>query len=204
MNSCTHFNETIDVHEGSIICTDCGLVKDNFYYQDRTSLNYFYQNNIKNVDNFLDKFNFSEYFSTNVGKKLPDSSKRNFKKVVSEIYRTVNEDASCLPLKSIMNVTRLKTKQIKSNDIHIFNVEEILEKYTTILDLDFKTCTLIKEKVVKCKNNGFQPLSILGGIIYLHCCEVNKKISMKRIASELGISTISIQRFVKHELSSRC
>lgn len=203
MDVCHHSEEIIDEHEGTIVCTSCGLVKENFYYQDKIEPNRVKQNNFLVVDNFLDKFNFSEYFADDINKKVTKSSNKNMKKIASEIYRTVNEENSCLPLKTIMNVSGLKTKQITSNAIHIFNVEEILEKYTKLLGLDFKTYTVIKEKIITSKNNGFQPLSIVGGFIYLHCQETKKKISMKRIAATLGISSISIQRFVKHEFSSR-
>lgn len=203
MNTCNHSEEIIDVHEGSVVCVGCGLVKENYYYQEHIPQNPEKQNNFLVVDNFLDKFNFTEYFADNINKKLAKSSNKNIKKIASEIYKTANENNSCLPLKSIMNVSGLKTNQIMSNDIHIFNVEEILEKYTKILNLDFKTYTVIKEKIMSSKDNGFQPLSIIGGFIYLHCQEANKKISMKKIASTLGISPISIQRFVKHAFSSR-
>lgn len=203
MSDCNHTEEIIDAREGVFVCIQCGLVKDQFYYQDKVTEKQCNQNNVSIVDNFLDKFNFSEYYSYDVKTKIPSSSKKNLKKVASEIYRTANEENSCLPLKTIMNVSGLKTSQIKCNDIHVFNVEEILEKYTKILGFDFKTYTLIKERIKPYKNNGFQPLSIVGGTIYLHCLENNIKISMKTVASTLGISTISIQRFMKHVLSSR-
>ena len=28
---CSHENEILDTHEGSYVCSDCGLVKDQFY-----------------------------------------------------------------------------------------------------------------------------------------------------------------------------
>jgi len=31
MNLCNHLNEIIDVREGTIVCTDCGIVKDLYY-----------------------------------------------------------------------------------------------------------------------------------------------------------------------------
>ncbi len=201
MDNCAHLNETLDSHENYFVCTDCGLVKDIQYVYEKNPFYQFEQNHYSPVVNILDKFNISEYYSKELNSKT--FKKRGIKYLASQIYKTVNEDNSSLPLKSLMNVTKLKTNQIKSNDIHILDIEKILEKYTTHLNLDFKTYTLIKEKIKLYLNTGFQPLSVIGGVIYLHCREHKKKLSMKTIASVLGISTISIQRFVKHVFSSR-
>lgn len=203
MDNCNHSNEVIDSHEGYIVCTDCGLVKDKYYADEKTFFNPPEENRHSDVVDILDKFNISEYYSKNVTLKIPQKSRKSLQNLASEIYKTVNEDNSCLPLKTLMNVSRLKTRQIKSNDIHILDIENILEKYTNHLGLDFKTYTLIKEKLSLYPNTGFQPLSLIGGVIYLHCYETKKKISMRKIASVLGISAISIQRFVKHVFSSR-
>lgn len=203
MDDCSHLNEIIDCHEGNIVCTDCGLVKDSHFIEEKMSFQQSEHHPNSFLDNILDKFNISEYYGNNITMKLLENSKKSLKHLASEIYKTVNEDSSCLPLKTIMNVSGLKTRQIKSNDIHIVDIKKILEKYTSYLNLDYRTYTLIKEKVELYTNTGFQPLSLIGGVIYLHCRENNIRLSMKKIANELGISTISIQRFVKHVFSSR-
>lgn len=203
MDNCKHSNDVIDSREGTIICVDCGLVKDLYFTDDKKLYNQSKPNQYSLIDNMLDKFNISEYYSSNIASKLSKHSSKNLKQLSSEIYKTVNKDDTYLPLKTIMNVSGLKTRQIKSNDIHIVDVKKILEKYTNYLDLDFQTYTLIKEKIDSYTNTGFQPLSLIGGVIYIHCNENKIKLSMKKIANVLGISTISIQRFVKHVLSSR-
>lgn len=201
---CSHLNEIIDIHTGDIICFNCGLIKDVYYIENKKNLYQINKENSSFVDNILDKFNITEYYSNDIKKKFIKSSNISVKKIASEIYKTVNQDNSILPLKTVMNVSRLKTKDIKSNNIHILDVNAILEKYTKLLNLDFRTYTLIKEKLHQYSNTGFQPLTLIGGVIYIYCNENKQKISMKKIAYVLGISPISIQRFVKHVLSSRC
>jgi hypothetical protein len=127
------------------------------------------------------------------------------KKLASEIYNTVNKHNSTLLLKDILNFSHLSPTEIKSQDILLVNLSEILEKYTKKFNIDYKTYTVIKDKVDKFKNTGFQPLTIIGGIIYLHFLNIHKKVSMRKISEILGISSISIQRFLKynHEISSR-
>jgi len=201
---CEHVNEIIDEHTGDVICFNCGIIKDRYFqYNTKKLIIDNYKHNPL-VNDMLDKINFSEYFADDVNDKISNASSRNLKRIASEIYKIVNEKNSCLTLKTVMNISGLKTNQIKSNDIHILNVENVLEKYTSMLNIDYKTYTVIKEKIKMYKNTGFQPLTIVGGVIYLHSCEIKKKISMKKISSLLGISSISIQRFVKHVFSSRC
>lgn len=31
METCLHINDITDIHEGTIICTDCGVIKDIYY-----------------------------------------------------------------------------------------------------------------------------------------------------------------------------
>jgi transcription initiation factor TFIIIB Brf1 subunit/transcription initiation factor TFIIB len=220
MTSCTHNNEIIDSHEGTIICTDCGVVKDPYYLCD-------YKNNDSNiainssgqVENILEQLNVPQQFNEIININLnstnyksnshPQKKTHQINKVISEIYNTLNQDTSNILLKDIMNLSRLSTKQIKCKDVSIVNIEQILEKYTKRFNINYKNCTVIKEEYLKYINTGFQPLTIIGGIIYKHLKEINSRRSMKYIAELLGISSISIQRFIKkqfkpkNEISSR-
>jgi response regulator of citrate/malate metabolism len=122
------------------------------------------------------------------------------------IYNTINDKNSNILLKEISNFSKLSSNQIKSKDISIVNIEDVLERYTKRFNIDFNDNTLIKEEVLKYVNTGFQPLTIIGGVIYDHFLKIKLRKSMKKIAQILGISSISIQRFLKYknEISSRC
>jgi len=108
------------------------------------------------------------------------------------------------PVKTLMNLSGLRSRHIKSKSkVHTLDLEKLLETYTSILGLSFETYTVIKEKIVSYKDTGYQPLTLIGGHIYLHCKQNHITLSMKKIAQVLGISSISIQRFVKNDVSTR-
>jgi len=64
-------------------------------------------------------------------------------------------------------------------------LEKLLETYTSILGLKFGTYTVIKEKLINYKDTGYQPLTLIGGHIYLHCRENHIPISMKKLPRNL-------------------
>lgn len=219
MIGCLHENDVTDQHEGTLICTDCGIVKDVVFYNEPTmNTNFKKSNCFDEVENILDQLHISKQYSdvinSSIYKKktkiqLPTRNVQktsSIKKIVTAIYNKVNEKSSNLLLKDIINFSHLEPSQIKSKDILIINLEEILERYTKKFNLDFKSTLLIKKKISQFNNTGYQPLTIIGGVIYLYHTEMRKKISMKKIATVLGISSISIQRFIKksqNAISSR-
>lgn len=79
----------------------------------------------------------------------------------------------------------------------------LLEKYCKLLDLSFQDYTLIKEQIQNKPLSGHPPLTVIGYYIFVHCKTNKIKQSMKNICSTLGISTISLQRYRKYELSCR-
>ena len=217
MIECQHESDIIDPHEGTIICTICGLVKDSYFLEnDRNFETPITNDPFGQVENILEQLHLPQQFSDaiksnldplSLSKKLlkPKCKVYNIKKVASAIYRTVNQDNSTILLKDILNFSNLTSSQIKTQDISIVNFEYIIEKYTKRFNLSFNDNTVIKEEILKYTNTGFQPLTIIGGTIYKYLCKLNLKKSMKEVAKILRISTIYIQRFIKYqnEISSR-
>jgi len=150
--------------------------------------------------------NMPECYIDLVENQLNQNRKKSvqLKKITSEIYSKINKENNILPLKTLMNISGLKSRDIKSfSNIQILNIEELLEVYTKMLSLDYKTYTLIKEQLKDYRQVGNQPLTVIAGLIYLHVRKTKKRISMKKIASITGISTISIQRFIKNDVSKK-
>lgn len=222
MASCLHNNEVTDPHEGTIICMSCGIVKDVIYENVNILKDHeMVKDPLCQVGNFIEQLHLPEEFSKLINDNLSKVKNRNSeidvnvgnqrkrlfstKKLATEIYNTVNSNNSNLLLKDVMNFSQLSTHQIKSKDILLVNLSEILERYTKKFNIEYKSYTVIKDKVEEFKNTGFQPLTIIGGVIYLHFLKNKKKISMRKISEILGISSISIQRFLKYnnEISSR-
>lgn len=207
IKSCEHLNKVIDEHEGTLVCISCGLVVD-----DQLLINYDknYSDEKTNQDNF-ESDSFKEYLSRlNLSESalnsFNQSKTKNLSSIASNLYITINQSSS-VSLKEILSVTGANEKQIvKQTRGHttILKKEILLEKYCNQLELDFKIYTLIKELLEKLKITGHNPLTLIASCIYFTCKKLKLKLSMKKISNTVGISCISIQRFLnshKNELS---
>lgn len=192
--NCLHTDEILDHHTGSYVCIHCGLVKDVFFQPIIYKNHKVYNEYTDLVSNLIEKFNLSDNYIQSVKNKL---SNDNIKSVVSEVYKNVNKKHTRLLLKNITNLTGLKSREIKSENIHVVNLEDIVNKYTSMMNIPFKDVTLFKSIISSFENTGYQPLSIIGGLLYMYFVKRCQKKSMKYIANILGINLISIQRFVK-------
>jgi len=119
MAKCEHLREVIDEHEGSIICVDCGLVKDR-HFTDNISRNSTWQNRHLSTTKclssvILDKMNFPESYANLIEKNLSDAgkNKQNLKTVALEIYEKIIEESDTLALKTLMNISGLKSRHFK-------------------------------------------------------------------------------------------
>jgi len=193
---CGHINQVLDEHEGIYICTDCAKVIENFF-QDVSNI-YGHENN-----NFFEKNN--EKISSEITSRLniPNlniGDEKNELKSVSNVYIYANKTDCTVTLKEISAVSGFTCKQIgkeTKNTIQLINLSSLLDKYCKILTLDYKTYTLIKETIEKLEPTGHNPLTIVAANIYIHLKKTKTKLSMKKICDTIGISPISIQRYLK-------
>jgi transcription initiation factor TFIIIB Brf1 subunit/transcription initiation factor TFIIB len=205
-NICMHLNEVIDDREGSIICIDCGLVlSDNLYHAD----NYLFHltssvdKDLNEIKELLERLNLPEAFSSQIFdnyKKLVKERKRSKYLLPYTIYQTLNEIGYPISIKDISAVSGVSENLIydmqKNEESIILNPDSLLEKYCKILDLDYKTYSVIKERLPKIKT-GHNPLTVIASTIYKYCKENKLKYSMKYIAHIVKISPISIRRYLK-------
>jgi|YelNatPaOPRAMG01_1025707.scaffolds.fasta_scaffold20455_4 transcription initiation factor TFIIIB Brf1 subunit/transcription initiation factor TFIIB len=213
-SECQHVNQIDDPREGITVCTTCGLViNDQFFqyedvkketFQETTKL----QNDILEI---LERLNFSRNHVESIEKNIREityKGKRASKKEVlaASVYKSLNKESNVLSIKDVEAVSGVSKKKINNLDssIHILKAENVLEKYCNLNNLDYKNYTVIKENMYRYKILGHNPLTLVGSVIYMHCRKNKIKTSMKKISETLGISTISIQRFIKNELSFRC
>ena len=75
---------------------------------------------------------------------------------------------------------------------------DLLEKYCSYLGFDYKTYSLIKNELPRQNLSGHNPLTIISATIYKYCKKNNIRISMKKIASTVKISCVSIQRYLRN------
>jgi len=214
ISSCKHINQFDDIREGISVCLTCGLVlSDQIFLHDECVKSPFLQNTCLQEDilEILERLNFSKIHVESIEKNIKKITSK--KKYVNKndvlaacVYKTLNKENNVLSLQDIASVSGVSKKKINILDdsIHILKAENVLEKYCKLNNLDYKNYTVIKENMYGYKILGHNPHTLVGSVIYMHCKKNKIKTSMKKIAQTLGISTISIQRFIKNELSFRC
>lgn len=212
-SDCKHLNQLEDQHEGTIVCTDCGLVISEQLFTSTFCPQPIFEPSSQRQEilEILERLNLSKKYVQNVEKSINEMSKKKKKAnqnilLAASVYDAVNRMDSSLSLRNVTAVSGVSGKKITSlnKSIHILKSENILEKYCKLNNLEYKDYSVIKEKLSKYRVLGHNPLTLVGSMIYMHCKEYKIKNSMKSIAQTLGISTISIQRYIKNEFSYRC
>jgi transcription initiation factor TFIIIB Brf1 subunit/transcription initiation factor TFIIB len=205
-NICKHLNEIIDVHDGTTICTDCGLViyESMFIEKDYGKKELYTCNDIEEIKELLERLNFPTSFAYDIFENVKKSleSHKSIKKYLIPfiIYQTLNEKGYPISIKDISSVCGISDNYIydmqKNSQSIILNHHSLLEKYCSILKLNYKTYTVIKELIPNL-NTGHNPLTVIAATIYRYCKENKIKYSMKYIANTIGISPVSIQRYIR-------
>lgn len=207
---CLHINILSDVHNGCLVCTDCGRVQSNQLYFEE----YGYSNEIKNnssevkqnIDEIISRLHLPDKYSEIIlDEVLKNNLNLSDKNINNVLYDNLNKNDISISIKEINKVSekrKIKKEKNKSNVV-IFKIENCLEKYCTIFNLTYKEYTVIKENIFCIPLTGHNPLTIIGTFIYKFAKENKKKISMKKISEVLNINPISIQRYLKNELSCR-
>ena len=208
-SSCQHLETLDDFHEGSVVCTLCGLVISPLfsdfvpsipcYQEEINSTESFCLNEIKNL---LDRIHVSTCFATRILTHLrmnfTTNSRRN---VVYSVFKVLNELNIPISLKEISHVSNLSKKtlhQVQShNEVIDVDFSDVVEKYARLLNLSFETIALIKAKIKNSTGSGHNPNSVLASTIYQICKSTGQRISMKKIAQVTQVSCVSIQRYNK-------
>lgn len=198
-HTCSDMYQVIDEREGTIVCTNCGKVLDTQLYVDyektkEPSQTSNFQTNDKAYE-ILSRLNL-----TNNTLLLDEKGIE-----VKDLYQEINKQ-SAVTLKEFCAATGLtKNVVVKTNRNCVCSVDifKLLDKYCSLLEVPFTDYTVIKEKIQNKPYSGHPPLTVIG--YYIHTtCKKQRKITIKKICETLGISSISIQRFRKHEFSHRC
>lgn len=196
-NSCQHINQIIDEHEGTYICTDCAQVVSNFFCEEKFQrLDNILPPQQNEATEILSRLNLPDGFIDFIEEKN-DKDKTNITTNATKIYLTTNINNSVVTLKEISAITGINSKKIAKKETNIIDKYLLLEKYCALLDLNYKTYTVIKEKLKTYQLSGHNPLTVVASAIYIHSKENKLKLSMKKISDCFGISSISIQRYLK-------
>ena len=200
---CEHINEVIDQREGTIICSDCGLVVSSLF------INSFNENVETETNEYvleiLSRLQIPEFFKTDILNNLKNIEVKHKTKenaIAFVIYKTLNDLDCGVSIKEISAVTGYTDSQIynfqTSNDSVILDPLIQLEKYCIMLGLPKKSYSVIKG-TINSNKTGHNPTTILATAIYKYCKTHACGVSMKKIAETLNISCVSIQRYIKFE-----
>lgn len=200
---CEHINEVIDQREGTIICSDCGLVVSSLF------INSFNENVETETNEYvleiLSRLQIPEFFKTDILNNLKNIEVKHKTKenaIAFVIYKTLNDLDCGVSIKDISAVTGYTDSQIynfqTSNDSVILDPLIQLEKYCIMLGLPKKSYSVIKG-TINSNKTGHNPTTILATAIYKYCKTHDCGVSMKKIAETLNISCVSIQRYIKFE-----
>jgi transcription initiation factor TFIIIB Brf1 subunit/transcription initiation factor TFIIB len=206
--------EITDDHSGDIICTNCGLVKSVLYLFNNVK----HQDNVicslkqrdvnrrdyNEIENIVELLHLPNYLST----IITNDYEKNYKhkkfhseasKMSSCIYSNINLNGNCIAIKDIVKVSGVNPKYIipKNNPVIIQDLIQMSEKYMSLLEIPFNIQSLIKAKLSTFSNTGHNPLTVIASIVYNICKRNKLRLSMQKISGIVGISIISIQRFVK-------
>ena len=209
-DKCQVENLIIDISSSYLVCTRCGVVKENLYTNETRpdfSVTEFFQPNqvkvLENIKDILDRIHISAIYAQHICKYYFKFYKSfNLKAIVFSCYKILNEHGYNISLKDLLNINGLGGQSTfstqKSNENVLVNTSEMLNKYCAMLNLSFKDTSLIKEMIIDRPLSGHTPLTTIAGNIYLYCKSQNRKISIKKIAEITQVSNISIQRYIKN------
>lgn len=208
MDDCDHSYPVIDEHEGTTVCCDCGKVLDEHLY-----VHPILENNqeIKNTVTDEKSNSSTKNEAMEILNRLNLSSDilnqlSEEKQNVNNLYNIINKN-SVVTTKEFCAASGMNNKKLvklNQNKVIDTNINLLLEKYCTLLELSYRDYTLIKAELEKRQASGHPPLTIIGFYIFQYCKKHSIKKFMKNICSVLGISVISIQRyqkFIKDEFS---
>lgn len=212
---CSHSKTIRDEKEGQYICAQCGLVLDVIFLEDFSPnkarfTNHTVPNNpIQNeIYDILDKIHISKSFVSPIYNYYRSQYKTyTLDNILFSVYKVLNDDYQFnISLQDLCSITGAKKENVysaqKVNENIFLDISEMAEKYCSILNLNFKNTSLIKEQLKSEPISGHQPMTIIAGCLYMYCKTKKIKTSLRKISEATLVSPISIQRYLKHKNAS--
>lgn len=213
---CQHLTQIEDFHEGSVICSLCGLVLSPLFIDqisqlsdpchDPSTENF----SLAEIRNLLDRIHISTCFATQIDAHLTKNfTTKSRKALVYSIFKVLNEINIPISMKELSQACHINKKMLhqaqSENDVVFIKFSDIVEKYAKLLNLNYQTITLIKETIKRCPMSGHNPNSVLASTIYQVCRRTKQRVSIKKVSQVTQVSCVSIQRYNKfHQIKNDC
>lgn len=202
---CCHLVEILDERNGDIICSLCGLVLDRFYVGSITE-DYDSCDTLEWIIDLLDKLQLPQVFSKDIFNKfqphdekgMPDKTRKSM--LCYYAYLVLNDNKIPVSIKDISACSGISTDDIYKHQqsVVFLDFNELINKYCSILEIPYQDCNVIKSNFPELLS-GHNPLTVIGANIYTYCKEKKIKKTLKEISDKIGISSVSIQRYLKQK-----
>ena len=143
---CSHTRTVEDDREGTIVCTECGLVLEDKLFLNGKDFS-FSESPLPNLPLFemkeeikeiLSKANLPESYVNKIPKALLKKSKKCIPYIV---YKTLNDDGNPISLKEISAVSGISDSEIynmqEKDKVIIIKPDLMIERFCTMLNLNF-------------------------------------------------------------------
>lgn len=222
MDNCQHLSLVIDEHEGTEICIDCAKVVSDLICMPAVQLDQQFECSVEPEKEIcLLKKTFLESISAlNLSYSLVDKCLNEYKKICSiekckkdlaayVLYYVLLKSDTPHSIKEITAVTGISTNiiwKIQSElqqtkvSSHSYSLQpiDLLNRACTYLNMNYTDVKRIQSRLNKLKQKNFNPATVVGAHIYKYCKENNlKQITLKEVSKTVGISVMSIQRYLK-------
>lgn len=209
IDTCNHSDEILDTTSGDYICTLCGLVLDRVY-QASSNLKredeYTLTDNVRYnfVAEILSKLNLPRSLSPVICSRIGEGRVKD-SDICQVIYDMLIEEKIPFTLKEITSVSGVPQTKIKpptqNSSICIIEEKKILERCCSKLGLSYKDYTLIKRSLNN-EMSGFSPSTVIAAQIYKYCKRRQIKLKLKLITEVVGVSNMSVHRYLRKNASS--
>lgn len=199
---CDHFYTVIDEHNGCFVCTNCGLVQDEFYCKNKFEI--FPENDIIISKKIQDILHYFKIECTSIGHDLTiemqklSSLKHNNEHLAALLYFLLLENNNYIRLSEVCLACNADEKKVwsilKDKQLKIVDIKHPLEKICSTLGLNYQDFKLLLDKIEGQCQTGHNPLTIIGSYIF-HL--FGNKISIETIAQICNINVMAIKRYIK-------
>lgn len=224
---CEHLNIIEDYTTGTVVCIDCAFVRENIlllhpctsltdtdiYVNESVTLKK--KKKLAVVHDFIEncadkmqipyaiveliKNTYSQYRS----KVEFDSVKDNIL-AAYVFYTTLKEEKIGKCIKDISYYTGVsnhsiwKCETLNSKITRFISVDDLVASKSYAFKLLPKDVFLISKAALACQEKHYSPSTIAATLVYRYCMHKGRKQSMKNVAVEFNISTMSIYRCMKY------
>ena len=221
-DACPHINRIDNYVDGDCVCTDCGLVLSQIYLpsvshlsapgKQLSEMHEFIRDVGENACMPINVLTYAENYYEKIKCNLvPRFSKKTV--AAYALYESLNKFEIPRMAEEIQYYTGVEMKRIWQVETKLTLEQPMNEpgnyvnRYCNLLDFSYGDQLIVKEGVEFVQREqaigNLRSNCLVAVIIYLHCKEVRKKITLKKICETCFISATSVHRALR-QLSEFC